>query len=70
MQNDDFSTWKTKTLVVGGVAGAVVGLGTALMMIRSAEKKGGNPPDIRPTDLMGSVMAVIGVVRGIAALGD
>ncbi|MCA9950758.1 MAG: hypothetical protein KDE48_14005 [Anaerolineales bacterium] len=62
--------WKTKTLIVGTVVGAGVGLGTAFLLTRSSENQRGGPPEISAIDLLKVAVAVIGVVRGIAALGD
>lgn len=73
LQNDlmtENENWKTKILIAGTVVGAVVGLGTAFLLSRSSENNRGGPPDVTPVDLLKVAVAVIGVVRGIAALGD
>lgn len=62
--------WKTKTYVVGAVVGAAVGFGTAYLLARSAEERGGGPPRITTADAVKSAVGVIGIMRGIAALGD
>ena len=67
---EQFEHWKKKVLLTGGLAGIVVGLLTALMLVRSAEKNGRQTPEIRPVDLLGTIIAIIGVVRGIASLGS
>jgi len=62
--------WKTK-MIVGGVAlGAGVGLATAYLLSRTIEERGGDTPDINTMDALKAVIGVIGVVRGIAALGS
>lgn len=70
MQENLNPSWKTKMLLIGSVAGAVLGAGTAYLLARSAEKSNGGPPEISTKDLLSTGIAVIGVIRGIAALGD
>ncbi len=70
MQSEEFSTWKKKVLAISAVSGVGLGLLTGFLMVRAAEKNQGNPPDLSPTDLLGTAIAIIGVVRGIATLGD
>jgi hypothetical protein len=61
--------WKTNLLLVGAVGGALIGAGTAYLLARSADKRGG-PPEISTKDLLTTGISIIGVIRGIAALGD
>ena len=70
MESQEFSNWKKQVLAISGVSGILIGLFTGYLMIRSAEKNQGQPPEIQPTALLGTVIAVIGVIRGIASLGD
>lgn len=62
--------WKLKSYIIGGAFGAAVGLGTSFLLIRSSEKSRGGPPEIEVSDALKLSVAVIGLVRGIAALGD
>lgn len=62
--------WKTKLLLIGAVSGALLGAGTAYLLARSAESNSGGPPEISTRDLLSTGIAVIGVIRGIASLGD
>ena len=64
------SNWKTNLLLVGAVGGALIGAGTAYLLARSAESNRGGPPEISTKDLLTTGIAIIGVIRGIAALGD
>lgn len=61
--------WQTKTLVLGGVLGAAVGLLSALLLVKNAERNG-----IRPTvgSREGFQMAVLafGLIRSIANLWE
>ncbi|HET6447222.1 MAG TPA: hypothetical protein VFI27_21895 [candidate division Zixibacteria bacterium] len=62
--------WKTKMLVSGAVLGAAVGLATSYLLSRTVEEGGGKAPDINTMDAFKAVVGVIGVMRGIAALGS
>jgi hypothetical protein len=62
--------WKTKTLILGAIVGAILGVGTAYLMNRTAEESGGGPPEITTGDAVKAAIGIIGVVRGIASLGD
>ena len=64
------SNWKTNLLLVGTIGGALIGAGTAYLLARSAESNRGGPPEIATKDLLSTGIAIIGVIRGIAALGD
>lgn len=65
------NNWKTKLYITGAIVGALVGLGTAYLMARTAEEeRGGGPPSITTADAIKSAIGVIGVMRGIASLGD
>lgn len=62
--------WKTKMLIGGVAFGAGVGLATAYLLSRTIEERGGDTPDINTMDALKALIGVIGVVRGIAALGS
>lgn len=68
MVND--SNWRTKTLILGAVVGALIGVGTAYLLARTAEESGGGPPQISTGDAIKSAIGIVGLVRGIASLGD
>ena len=63
--------WKKKTYLVSGVLGLLAGLGTGYLLIRTSEESGsGGPPKINTGDAIKSALGVVGIMRGIAALGD
>lgn len=62
--------WRTKTIVVGAIIGAIIGVGTAYLLARTAEESGGGPPKISTSDAIKSAIGIVGLVRGIASLGD
>ncbi|RMD51030.1 MAG: hypothetical protein D6835_03745 [Candidatus Thermofonsia bacterium] len=64
------SNWKTKILLAGTIAGALIGLGTAYLMVRTAEENNTNGlPAITTKDALKVGVSIIGVARGIADLG-
>jgi hypothetical protein len=67
---EDEVNWKLRAYIIGGAVGAAVGLATAFLLARSSEKSTGGPPDIDVSDALKLSVGVIGLVRGIAALGD
>lgn len=68
--NQPINKWQRSYLLTGTVCGAVIGLATAYFLVRGAERRGEGPPDISTTDLLRSTIGVIGIMRGIAALGE
>lgn len=64
------ANWKQQVLLTGAVAGALIGLITGYLLIRSAEEKGGDPPKISTTDAIRLAVTTVGFVRSIAALAD
>lgn len=62
--------WRMKTLIIGGFIGALIGVSTAYLLARTAEESGGGPPQISTGDAIKSAIGIVGLVRGIAALGD
>jgi gas vesicle protein len=59
-----------KSYIIGGMVGATVGFVTAVMLVRSSDEKHAGPPEIELTEVLKLSIAAIGLVRGIAALGD
>jgi len=64
------ANWKTKIIVGATVIGAVSGLAAGLLLSRTADERSGGPPKLRTSDALRLAVGVIGLVRGIAALGD
>jgi len=64
------NSWKTKTYIIGAVAGALIGLATAFLLARSSDERSGGPPKVSTIDALKVGVGVIGLVRGIASLGD
>ena len=62
--------WQNRFLITGTLLGAIAGLLSAWMLVKSAEKKHDGPPEISSADLLRSTVGVIGIIRAIASLGD
>jgi hypothetical protein len=67
-QTEVDNSWKTKTLVIGGVLGALVGLGAAFLLTKRAEQKG---QSLAMTPVKGVQLGVMlaGLLRSILSLG-
>lgn len=62
--------WRTTFYLGGTIIGALLGLATAYLMVRSAEERDGRPPKISTADMVRIGVSTVGLVRGITALGD
>lgn len=62
-------TWKTKTLLLGGVIGALVGLSAAYLLIQRAEKE---PDQVQITagERIKLGIQILGLLRQVAQLGE
>jgi hypothetical protein len=60
---------KTITLAIGGVAGALIGLAGAYMLVQSAEREN-EPIEISPSEGIKLAVLVFGLLRSIATLHD
>ncbi len=70
MVNEPVNNWKTRYLIIGAVTGALLGTLTAYLLERAADESGGDPPAIKTADVIKAGIGLIGVIRGIAALGE
>jgi hypothetical protein len=61
--------WKNKTLVIGAVAGLLLGLAGAYIVIQRAEKEN-TVPQITAGDGVKVGLGLLGVLRLVADLGD
>lgn len=62
-------SWKMKTLVIGGVVGAVIGLGAAYMLVKRAESEGGTP-ELTTGEGVKLGLGVLGLLRLLADTAD
>jgi hypothetical protein len=61
--------WKTKALLMGGVLGALLGVGTAYLLVQRAEREG-EPLSIGTGEGIRLGMLVMGMLRQVAQIGD
>lgn len=64
------NNWKTKIIIGSTVVGAASGLIAGFLLSRTADEQGGGPPKVKTGDALRLAIGIIGLVRGIAALGD
>jgi hypothetical protein len=60
--------WKTNTLMLGGLIGLVTGIGAAFLLVRRAEKQGGELA-LTGGEGLRLGMLILGLLREIANLG-
>ena len=70
MIDNNSTTWKRNILIGGTLLGALIGASTAYLLARTAEEERGGPPQISPTEALTLGISAIGLVRGIAQLGN
>jgi hypothetical protein len=69
METDDNGSWKPKALILGGVVGALMGVGLAYLLVRrSEETEGGMKFGAGEGLRLGVILA--NVLRQVAQLGD
>ena len=62
-------TWKSNTMLMGVVIGALAGLGTALLYIRSVQDAGLEEPErIGTGDALKLGIAVFGLIKQVSSL--
>jgi hypothetical protein len=61
--------WRTKVMVVGGILGALAGVGGAYLLIQNAERSG-RQVKVSPGDGVKLGVLLMGLLRQVAELGD
>lgn len=59
------SKWKVKALIIGGLVGALTGLGATYVMVQRSEE----PPEMGATDGVKLGLLLLGLVRAVGDLG-
>jgi hypothetical protein len=62
-------SWKTQTLLIGGLVGALVGIGAAYLLAKRAEQKG-TSLSITPGKGVQLGVLLAGLLRSILSLGE
>ncbi len=60
------SNWKAKALIIGGLVGALTGLGATYIMVQRSE----HPPEMGATDGLKLGLLLLGLVRQVGDLGS
>jgi hypothetical protein len=60
------SNWKAKALIIGGLVGALTGLGATYIMVQRSE----DPPEMGATDGLKLGLLLLGLVRQVGDLGS
>ncbi len=63
------NSWMAKTLIIGGVIGALTGVGAAYLLARQAEKNGTNL-SITPGKGVQLGVVLAGLLKSITSLGE
>ena len=66
---DEEGNWRVKTLLLGGVIGALTGLAAAYMLVQRAERQG-EPPKLGAGEGVKLGVWVLGLLRRIGDLGQ
>ncbi len=61
--------WRTRTFVIGGVVGALLGVSAAYIYVNSVEKDG-KTPELRPAEAVAIGLSLLGILRQIANMRD
>jgi hypothetical protein len=61
--------WKSKVLLIGGIIGALVGVGTTYLLVQQSERRG-EALKIGTGEGLRLGMLVLGMLRQVSRLGD
>jgi hypothetical protein len=61
--------WRNRALIIGGVVGALLGLGAAYIYINSAEESGATP-EVTPGTAVTIGLSLLALLRQVAAIGE
>ncbi len=61
--------WRGKAFVVGGVLGALLGLGAAYIYINAAEQSG-ETPEVSPGTAVTIGLSLLALLRQVAVIGE
>lgn len=61
--------WRVKALIIGGLAGALLGVGAAYLYVSSV-KESGEAPRVSPREAVTIGVTVVGLLRQIANMGE
>ena len=63
------NNWRGKAFVIGGVLGALLGLGAAYIYVSAAEQSG-EPPEVSPGTAVTVGLSLLALLRQVAVIGE
>ncbi len=67
-EENAIADWRTRALIIGGVAGLLVGLGAAYVYIREAEENDADP-SVSTSDAVKIGVSLVSLISSIGGLG-
>jgi hypothetical protein len=61
--------WRRKAFILGGVLGALLGLGAAYIYVNAAEESG-ETPEVTPGTAVTIGLSLLALLRQVAAIGE
>jgi hypothetical protein len=61
--------WRQKAMLVGGLVGALLGLGAAYIYINAAEQSG-QEPELKPGAAVTIGLSLLALLRQVASIGE
>jgi hypothetical protein len=61
--------WRTKAFIIGGVVGALLGVGAAYIFVNAAEQNG-EEPEVTPGTAVTIGLSLLALLRQVAAIGE
>jgi hypothetical protein len=61
--------WRRKAFILGGVLGALLGLGAAYIYVNAAEQSG-ETPEVTPGTAVTIGLSLLALLRQVAAIGE
>ena len=61
--------WRQRAFIIGGVLGALLGLGAAYIFVNSAENSG-DTPEVTPGTAVTIGLSLLALLRQVAAIGE
>jgi hypothetical protein len=61
--------WRSKAFVIGGLLGALLGLGAAYIYVNAAEQSG-EPPEVSPGTAVTVGLSLLALLRQVAVIGE
>ena len=70
MRRLETTNYRTRVLLIGGVLGALTGLGAAYLFMQSQQRRGDDAPPVSGGTLVKLGLLVFGLLRSVGGLAD